>query len=273
MPSKPKLPLLPLAGGAVVVAVGVSLLMNAWTAGVSDRQRADGAIADGHTHEHALTAFYDINDPAQVLLVPAAEAPNVTMHLTQADGAWTVRLDLVNFAFAGTDAGTEHVPGKGHAHLYIDGAYVSEFTSGAQTLPALTPGNHEVMVGLNSIDHRAFATEGRVVGDRIVVRVPDPRRRASVGAATSFAIDLKGGRVAGENTVRVKQNETIRLQWTSDAPIVLHLEGYDIEAQVTAQTPVSMLFVADAAGRFPVEEHGQGGAHGRGALYYVEVYP
>ena len=271
MPSKPKLPLLPLVGGAVVVAVGVSLLMNAWTAGVSGGPAVTG---DGHTHEHVLTSFYDINDPAQVLIVPAAAAPRVTMHLTQgADATWSARIDLANFAFAGPDAGADHVPGKGHAHLYVDGAYVGDFTGAAQTLPVLPPGNHEITVGLNSIDHRALAADGRIVGDRVALRVPDARRRTALGAEKVFAIDLKGGRVVGENTLRIKQNDTIRLQWTADAPISVHLEGYDIEAQVTPQSPVSMLFVADAPGRFPVEEHGAGGAHGRAALYYLEVYP
>lgn len=271
MAVKPKVPLLPLVGGAVVVAVAVALLMNAWT---SAGPASAPAAGDGHDHVHVLAAMYDINDPAQVLVVPASEAPHVAMHLEQTpDGAVRARLVLANFAIAGTDAGTTNMPGRGHAHLYIDGAYVSDFGGLTETLPPLSPGNHEITVGLNAIDHRAFASGGRIVGDRIVLRVPDVRRRSPIGTPRTFAIDLKGGRVAGESTLRVKQNETIRLQWTSDAPISVHLEGYDIEALVAPQSPVSVLFVADAPGRFPVEEHGEGGAHGRGALFYLEVYP
>lgn len=268
MTAPPKLPLLPIAGGAVVLAVAVSLLMNAWTA------QTPGPDAEGHTHDHVLAAFYDINDPAQVLVLPAIEAPSVTMNLTQAaDGALAIRLALTNFAFAGPNAGADHVPGKGHAHLYVDGAYVTEFTSTEQVLPAMPAGNHEFTVGLNSVDHRAFASEGRIVGDRVVVRIPDSRRRSPIGAAKTFHVELKGGRLVGDNTLRVRQNETVRLQFTTDAPVSLHLEGYDLEAQLTPQSPVSLLFAADAAGRFPVEEHNEAGGHGRGALLYVEVYP
>lgn len=270
---KPKIPLLPLVGGAVVVAVGVALLMNAWTSGGPARSPA-ATGRDGHDHVHLLAALYDINDPAQVLVVPASEAPRVTMHLEQTpDGAMQARLELANFAVAGADAGTANVPGRGHAHLYVDGEYVRDFAGVTEALPPLRPGNHEITVGLNSIDHRAFAADGRIVGDRIVLRVPDVSRRAPLAVPRVFAIDLKGGRAAGENTLRVRQNETIRLQWTSDVPITVHLEGYDIEALVAPQSPASMLFVADLPGRFPVEEHGAAGAHGRGALYYLEVYP
>ena len=122
-------------------------------------------------------------------------------------------------------------------------------------------------------DYRAYVREDRVLAERLVMRFNDPRH-GKLSVPREIAVALRNGRADIEGaTLRVKQGETVLIQWTADAPIVLHLEGYDIEARVGPRSPVSMLFVADVAGRFPVEQHADAGGHGRGALLYVEVLP
>ena len=75
----------------------------------------------------------------------------------------------------------------------------------------------------------------------------------------------------------VKQGDTVKLRWTSDRPIVLHLHGYDIERKVEPGAVSEMAFVARATGRFSVEEHkadAKGGhSHGEAALVRIEVLP
>jgi hypothetical protein len=76
--------------------------------------------------------------------------------------------------------------------------------------------------------------------------------------------------------VRVKQGDIVKLRWSSDRPIALHLHGYDIERNVEPGTVTEMSFKANATGRFPVQEHQpkQGGAHSHGApIVQVEVLP
>ena len=77
--------------------------------------------------------------------------------------------------------------------------------------------------------------------------------------------------------VRVKQGDFVKLRWTSDRPIVLHLHGYDIERKVEPGMVSEMAFVARATGRFSVEEHkpdAKGGhSHGEAALVRIEVLP
>ena len=76
--------------------------------------------------------------------------------------------------------------------------------------------------------------------------------------------------------VRVRQGDTVKLRWTSDRPIVLHLHGYDIERKVEPGSVAEMSFVARATGRFSVEEHKPDtkGGHSHGAaLVRVEVVP
>jgi hypothetical protein len=97
-------------------------------------------------------------------------------------------------------------------------------------------------------------------------------------ADLTFDLRIEGGQVAqGMHTVRVKQGDAVRLRWSSDRPMVLHLHGYDIESRVEPGKVAEMAFVARAAGRFPVEEHridAKGGhAHGEAAIVRIEVLP
>ena len=77
--------------------------------------------------------------------------------------------------------------------------------------------------------------------------------------------------------IRVKQGDVVKLRWTSDRPITLHLHGYDIERKIVPGTVSEMAFTANATGRFPVEEHkpdAHGGhPHGEAPLVRIEVYP
>ena len=79
-------------------------------------------------------------------------------------------------------------------------------------------------------------------------------------------------------SLRVKEGEKIRLHWTTDEKVVLHLHGYDIEISVSPGTTTEMTFEASATGRFPITSHGFGTAHSEThddeyTLTYLEVYP
>lgn len=87
-----------------------------------------------------------------------------------------------------------------------------------------------------------------------------------------FDLSIIQGKVTGEgNVIRVKQEEQVTIRWTTDAPVTLHLHGYDIEQQVTPGIPAFFRFKAYATGRFPITIHGKGGTHG--TLLYLEVLP
>ena len=98
-------------------------------------------------------------------------------------------------------------------------------------------------------------------------------------AERTFDLHIEGGKLAADRrVVRVKQHDAVRLRWTSTAPAILHLHGYDIELRVDPGAVVEMAFKAFAAGRFPVHAHSPGasagGGHRHGApLAYVEVRP
>jgi hypothetical protein len=97
-------------------------------------------------------------------------------------------------------------------------------------------------------------------------------------AAVTFDLKIEEGRLPpNQRLIRVKQGDAVRLRWSSNRAIVLHLHGYDIETKVEPGTIAEMTFTAHATGRFPVEEHkpkaGGGHSHGEAALARIEVLP
>jgi hypothetical protein len=93
-----------------------------------------------------------------------------------------------------------------------------------------------------------------------------------------FDLRIERGKVPPNmRQIRVRQGDAVRLRWTTDQPIALHLHGYDIERKVVPGAVAEMAFTARATGRFPVEEikaSAKGGhTHGEAPLVRIEVRP
>lgn len=93
----------------------------------------------------------------------------------------------------------------------------------------------------------------------------------------TFELRVERGQVpANMRLIRVKQGDVLKLRWSSDRSIVLHLHGYDIERKIEPGVVTEMTFTARATGRFPVQEHqaSSGGGHTHGVpIVQVEVLP
>jgi len=93
----------------------------------------------------------------------------------------------------------------------------------------------------------------------------------------TFDVRIAGGVVpANMALIRVRQGDKVRLRFTSDRSITVHLHGYDIERRIEPGAMVELAFTARATGRFPVEEHRQGAqghSHADAPLIRIEVYP
>ena len=102
---------------------------------------------------------------------------------------------------------------------------------------------------------------------------------STVAADLAFDLKVAHGRVPDAmRLIRVKQGDVVRLRWSADQPVTLHLHGYDIEKQVEPGTTTDLAFTAHATGRFPVHVHAQGAridgpAHEEEPLVNIEVYP
>ena len=93
----------------------------------------------------------------------------------------------------------------------------------------------------------------------------------------TFDLRIKRGQLPPDmRLIRVKQGDAVKLRWSSDRSIALHLHGYDIERKIEPGAVAEMNFTARATGRFPVEEHRarSGGGHTHGApIVQLEVLP
>jgi hypothetical protein len=93
----------------------------------------------------------------------------------------------------------------------------------------------------------------------------------------TFDLRIEQGFVSpAMRTVRVKQGDVVKLRWTSDRLVALHLHGYDIEQTVQSGAVAEMNFTARAAGRFAilrgVPKSGGGHTH-EAPIVTLEVRP
>ena len=95
---------------------------------------------------------------------------------------------------------------------------------------------------------------------------------AQDAGARMFDVAIEDGKlVGGAMSLRVTEGDAVTFRLTSNAPIELHLHGYDIETEVGPDAPARLSFEAFATGRFPVTVHGTD--HQESTLLYIEVYP
>lgn len=80
---------------------------------------------------------------------------------------------------------------------------------------------------------------------------------AAPDAPEAFRYRIAGAQVEGPDVARVAQNSRVLLEVRSDADDELHLHGYDISRELPAGQTVTLTFIADKAGRFSLELHGQ----------------
>ena len=71
-----------------------------------------------------------------------------------------MRVETTDFTFNEDMADGPHVPGVGHAHLYLDGVKLQRLYHRDATIGALPPGSYLVRVTLNTNDHRVYMHKG-----------------------------------------------------------------------------------------------------------------
>ena len=71
-----------------------------------------------------------------------------------------------------------------------------------------------------------------------------------------FKLDIKQRSLSGDHAyVRVKQGDKVRLLWTSDELVLLHIHGYDIIVALPPEVPSETTFEAHGTGQFLVTSH------------------
>jgi hypothetical protein len=98
-------------------------------------------------------------------------------------------------------------------------------------------------------------------------------------AEVTFVVRIENGHVPETmRLIRVKQGDAVKLRWSSDRRMILHLHGYDIEKEVEPGSVADLTFTARAEGRFPIHVHAPAAhpgnpSHEEAPLVTIEVYP
>ncbi|TJY58824.1 hypothetical protein E4T66_14580 [Sinimarinibacterium sp. CAU 1509] len=107
-----------------------------------------------------------------------------------------------------------------------------------------------------------------IVPPAAVIEAPTAATVTPSGARR-FVLEVPApGHHAAAQTLQATQGDRIELTVTSPHDDELHLHGYDLSLALRANTPGSLLFEADHAGRFEIELH-----HSHVELGAFEILP
>lgn len=121
--------------------------------------------AGGDQHHHHHHKQIDVSE--------AAQQPTVSIRLHQdATSGWNLEVITEHFTFTPQNTNQDHVPGTGHAHVYVDGVKLGRLYGHWMHLTGLEPGAHTIKVTLNSNDHQDYAIGGVVIGDEVTITQP-----------------------------------------------------------------------------------------------------
>ncbi len=118
-------------------------------------------IAHDHTaHDHGHGGSHDHAALTEV----GDMAPTMTLSLYP-DGpqSRTLHIGVTGFTFHPEGVNGPHIPGHGHAHVYVNGVKMPRAYSPWVQLLALPKGTHEIRVTLNANDHSQLARNGQPI--------------------------------------------------------------------------------------------------------------
>lgn len=131
------------------------------TATVDDTAVQTAMADEAHGHDGI-----EIGDADQIPTVSITATPD-------AKAGINLRVETTGIAFAPEHASTEHVPGEGHGHVYVDGEKYGR-VYGEWMYLDVEPGEHEIRVDLNANDHSPLLVDGEPIDDAVTVDVPEP---------------------------------------------------------------------------------------------------
>ncbi len=147
--------------------LGIGLILGGLTGFVF--AAGNGITLDGHDHSHDFespTAIASVgrdqhtahNHGTHGTLLPipeGAEAPTRELAgAAELASGWNLHIRTKNFRFAPENASKAHVPGEGHAHVYVNGTKIARHYGAWLHIPELPQGRSVITVTLNANDHR-----------------------------------------------------------------------------------------------------------------------
>ena len=147
----------PAAQAAAVTGLPADMLAGAICTVEAPRGAGVGSEHHDHTAPYALAAGED--------------APTVALDVQRdPSSGWNLHVETTGFRFAPEHASGPHVPGEGHAHVYVNGEKIGRVYGPWVHLGTLPDGAVTIEVTLNANDHRPFAVGDRPVSASVTVR-------------------------------------------------------------------------------------------------------
>ena len=137
----------------------------------SDPQ-AHGGSTHGDTHGAMnLTGAHASHD-ATISLPDAVDAPSLDVAIAPDPvSGWNLHLLVQNFRFAPEHASSPHIPGEGHAHVYVNGTKIARLYGPWLHIADLPAGDNEVTVTLTANDHSQLAVGDKPLRQTMTVSV------------------------------------------------------------------------------------------------------
>lgn len=116
----------------------------------------------------------------EIIQVPEGKSiPAVSIRTKQdKTGAWLLEVTTDNFEFAPSKVGEKSLSyHEGHAHLYINGKKITRLYGRYYDLGTFKKGKYEIMVSLNTNNHRPLMHKGKNIADRAFIYVNNYDKR------------------------------------------------------------------------------------------------
>ncbi len=208
---------------------------------MEDGMSHDGAMGDEHgDHDHG---------DAQSMEWDGGAAPEISIEVTgDNERGWTVSTSITNYTLADMTA-ADHVPGEGHAHIWLDGQVITMISEPTVVIPTLDPGTHEIIVTLSSNTHMEYTRGGERLMARTTIEV-----EGTVSDHPVITIAIADGVVSvDDERPRVSLGDQVELRITADVADEVHVHGYDAMGALEPGIETIVRFTADIPGIFEVE--------------------
>lgn len=192
---------------------------------------------------------------------PASPSVDVSI-FKDAKSGWNLIADVSGLDIAPRAASTEHVPGQGHLHWFLNGVKQGRLYNTALHIPELPPGDLEISVGFSGNDHVDYVLDGAPLEASARLTVSEDEGTGSLSddgdavAGPSDVVEIvveDGAVVGGVETIHVELGSMVRFVVTSDTSDHVHVHGYDLFFDVTPGEETEIMFTADVPGIFEVE--------------------
>lgn len=126
---------------------------------------------------------------------PPGLSVSVTVAPDDESGA-NLSIATTGLTFAPDKVDQPHVPGEGHAHVYVDGVKLGRVFANDHYISDLDPGERAIRITLNANSHEQYAIGGHPVEATTTVVIPgEPRESSGQDSAASEPTEIDLGRL------------------------------------------------------------------------------